>query len=497
MSVSTSNAEQSAQSVWSMSSTQVAMFVVAQSVLWTVIPGLVHYAPPVDTVEVYMWARDWILVSNKHPNMAGWMLAASQWLTGAYGWSAYLMSGLCTAVAILFVYLVGRDVTDQRTAMLGAILPCTLAYFNWLTPQFNSNIASMPFWAAFVWAVWKARRHETLMWWVIVGLFGAGVIYCKISGGILLLVTGIYALYDPRLRKQLLTFGPWLAVLVFIGLMVPLALEIRDFNHTVFLHAAGKARGGSNLLTFLGAQILMCLGLLLTLSLSINRTRTSVSHETHATPGSRDAATFVAFFALGPIAIALLQSLLFSTRLRDLWAIPMGSYFGLAAVMWLQQFGFTIDPHRMRRLVAAIVVAIPLIYGGVKGWGTYSDWPSTTAWPQREISQRLETLWEAETKTPLKLVAGDAWEGGLVALTAKHTPSLLIDMEQRRSPWISADRITRDGLLVVWPFTYKQGDHMQRPLTQNCQPKSESFQWPRQPELKAIVLHYCIIPPKR
>ena len=473
------------------------MFVAAQSLLWTIVPGLVHYAPPVDTVEVYMWARDWILVSNKHPNMAGWMLATSQWLTGAYGWSAYLLAQLCTAVTILFVYLVGRETTDQRTAMLGAILPCTLAYFNWLTPQFNSNIASMPFWAGFVWAVWKARRHGTVAWWIVVGLVGAGIVYCKISGGIILLVAGIYALCDPRLRGQLATIGPWTAVLVFAALMVPLALEIKDLNHTVFQHAAGKSRGGPNPLTFLGAQILMCGAMFLILALSTRRLRETVSRATGEPESAREAAIFVAVFALGAIAIALVQSVLFSTRLRDLWAIPMASYLGLAAVIWLQRFGLQIDDVRVRRLAGAFVLVIPLIYGGVKGLGTQSGWPPTTAWPQKEITRRFEAVWETETKAPLKLVAGDAWEGGLVALSGKHMPSLLIDMEERRAPWISTERIARDGLLVVWPFTYKEGDHKQRALTQNCQPKAESFAWPGRADLKPIALHYCIIQPRR
>ena len=497
MSVSTSIGQPLLTALSSRPAAQVALFVAAQSILWTLIPGLVHYAPPVDTVEVYMWARDWILVSNKHPNMAGWMLASSQWLTGSYGWSAYLLSSICTAATILFVYLVGREVTDERKAMLGAILPCTLAYFNWLTPQFNSNIASMPFWAGFVWAVWKARRHGTNAWWIFVGVMGAGVIYCKISGGILLLVAGLYALYDPRLRRQLLTPGPWVAVLIFAALVAPIALEIKSLDHTVFQHAAGKARGGPNPLTFLGAQLLMCSGLLLVLAVSARRVAQSVSRVTADPASSRDAAIFVAVFALGPIVIAVIQSVVFSTRLRDLWAIPMGSYFGLAALIWLRRYGCHIDDARVTRLTTSIVFAVPLIYAGVKGLGPQMGWTPTTAWPQKEISRRFEVIWEAETKAPLKLVAGDAWEGGLVALSAKHMPSLLIDMEDRRAPWIGRDRIARDGLLVIWPFTSKDGDHKLRPLTQDCQPKAEKFTWPSKTDLAPITLHYCIIPPRR
>jgi Dolichyl-phosphate-mannose-protein mannosyltransferase len=497
MSASTSIGEPLLTAWPSRSAAQVALFVAAQSILWALIPGLVHYAPPVDTVEVYMWARDWILVSNKHPNMAGWMLAASQWLTGAYGWSAYLLSSICTAVTILFVYLVGRDATDDRTAMLGAILPCTLVYFNWLTPQFNANIASMPFWAGFVWAVWKARRHGTLLWWIVVGVIGAGVIYCKISGGILLLVAGLYALYDARLRSQLLTPGPWVAVLVFAALLAPLALEIRDLNHTIFQHAAGKARGSANQLTFLGVQILMCLGLLLVLASSARRAAENASRVTTDPATTRDTAIFVAVFALGPLAITLAQSLLFSIRLHNLWAIPMGSYFGLASVIWLHRYGFDIDETRIRKLTAAILLAVPLVYAGVKTLHSPTGWAATTAWPQKEISRRFETIWEAETNAPLKLVAGDAWEGGLVALSAKQMPSLLIDMEERRAPWIGRDRIIRDGLLIIWPFTYKEGDHKLRSLTQDCQPKAENFVWPGKADRKPITLHYCIIPPRR
>ncbi len=496
MSVSTSGAKLRVSYIRSNPAAFVALFAGTQAVLWTVVPGLVHYAPPVDTVEVYMWARDWILVSNKHPNMAGWMLAASQWLTGAYGWSAYALSGLCTSVTILFVYFVGREVTDARTAVLGAILPCTLAYFNWLTPQFNSNIVSMPFWAGFVWAVWKARRHGTLLWWVVVGLFGAGVVYCKISGGILLLVAGLYAVYDARLRSQLLSLGPWLAVIVFAALMVPLALEIRDLDHTVFQHAAGKARGGPNPSRFLGAQLLMCSGLLLTLALSARKTSLAVSHETTEQIETRETAIFVAVFALGAVAIALVQSVVFSTRLRDLWAIPMGSYFGLAAVIWMQRFGFQLDHGRIARLTALIIALVPMVYAGVKGFGTQGGWPVTTRWPQKEIQQRFEAIWETETKSPLKLVAGDAWEGGLVALSAKHQPSLLIDMEERRAPWINPGRIAHEGLLIIWPFTYQEGDHKRRLLTEACSVKAEQFAWPGKSDMKPITLHYCIIPPK-
>jgi hypothetical protein len=195
------------------------------------------------------------------------------------------------------------------------------------------------------------------------------------------------------------------------------------------------------------------------------------------------------------MALLVLQSIVTSTRLHDLWGIPMGSFFGLAAVMGLQQRGFVINEVQVRRIVWGVVIAVPLIYGIVKSVKLGDGDVPSTSWPQAEISQRFEALWEAETKAPLKLVAGDALEAGLVALTAKHTPSLLIDMDMRRAPWVTADLIARDGILVIWQVTYKTGDEKLRPLTAGCVPKPLSFPYAGKSNWKPLVLYYCIIPP--
>jgi 4-amino-4-deoxy-L-arabinose transferase-like glycosyltransferase len=496
MAVETVRVDHGAGVSWSTPSVQVALFATAHAIAWTLAPGLAHLAPPPDTVEVYMWARDGLLVSNKHPNMAGWLLAGAQALTGAYGWSAYLLAQSCTAITMLFVFLLGREVAGERTAMLGAILCCTLGYFTWFTPQYNANVASMPFWAGFVWAVWMARRDATIGRWIIVGLFGAGVVYCKISGGFLLLVAGLYSLYDPRLRNQLRTIGPWIALLVFLGLVAPAALEIQRQNFLVFEHAASKTKGSANAIKFACAQLLMCSVMLLALALSWRQGIGKWVKSTNQPVVSREASIFVYVFAMAPMLLMLLQSLVMWSRLHELWAIPMASFFGLSALIWLGSHGFAMDDLKLRRIVGVVIIVVPLVYAVVKinNWGNAEV--ASTSWPQQEMSQRFEAVWDAETKAPLQLVAGDALEGGLIALTAKHRPSLLIDMEARRTPWITADRVARDGLLVIWPVTFKAGDEKLRALTSACTTKTLSFPLTARPAAKPLVLHYCIIPPR-
>ena len=72
----------------------IALLVLGQMVAWTLAPAISHISPPLDVVESYMWGREWVVATYKHPSMPGWALEASYLLTGAYGWPAYIVSQL-------------------------------------------------------------------------------------------------------------------------------------------------------------------------------------------------------------------------------------------------------------------------------------------------------------------------------------------------------------------------------------------------------------------
>ena len=43
-------------------------------VVWTITPSIINSAPPLDVVEGYMWGREWVLATYKHPAMPSWVL---------------------------------------------------------------------------------------------------------------------------------------------------------------------------------------------------------------------------------------------------------------------------------------------------------------------------------------------------------------------------------------------------------------------------------------
>jgi hypothetical protein len=47
--------------------TLVGLLVAGQIVAWTLAPSLTHLVPPLDVVEGYMWGREWVIATYKHP----------------------------------------------------------------------------------------------------------------------------------------------------------------------------------------------------------------------------------------------------------------------------------------------------------------------------------------------------------------------------------------------------------------------------------------------
>src|ERR1700674_982348 len=154
----------------------VALMATCQIVAWTLAPALTQIGLPLDVVEGYMWGREWVIATYKHPAMPSWVLEMTRIATGAIVWPAYLVSQPLVAAPFVFVYLLGRDLLGPRRAAAGTLLLTGIAFYAWPTTEFNHNVAQMPFWAALPWALWRAVERKSITWWALAGALAAGVL---------------------------------------------------------------------------------------------------------------------------------------------------------------------------------------------------------------------------------------------------------------------------------------------------------------------------------
>jgi 4-amino-4-deoxy-L-arabinose transferase-like glycosyltransferase len=491
-----------------------ASLVALHALLWVIVPTIVHQAPPIDVVEGYMWGREWVLATYKHPAMPSWLIEGSRILTGGgIGWPVYIVAQLFVAATLAIVFSLGRDLMDAPRAAAGAISLMAVEYLSWMSPQFNHNIAQLPFWVGAVWCAWRAveassgrgpksgRFVPTMIWWIALGLTAGIGLYAKFTHGLILVIIAGWMLFDADARRTLVTPGPWLAVAVAALVSAPLLHWLIGHDFQPMTYAAGRGADPikGSFLVFLPSIMLIALPILL-LAAATGTFGAPWDLPRRADGGPqtvRRARDFLAIMTLAPIVALMLTAIFKGGGLRASWTAPMLMLLGPAAIM-LRSMCW--DRRALMRQVAyavPILIIVPLLYGismavPVNDRGK----PVRVAWPAKTIAERFAGIWSKETGQPLKLVAGEAWLAGLVGIPHPDRPSVFTDADLTISPWVTETRAKREGVLLLWETRTADGlPATMRQMIGTRAVRTEKFAVRGGRGDPSIELAYVIIPP--
>ncbi len=481
------------------------LFLLAHTLIWTLIPVLVHTGMPMDVVEGYAIGREWVIGTFKHPAMPSWLLEISRIITRGIGWPAYLLSSMCVVATYLAVFQLAREMVDIRRAVASALLLSGVLYFSWVSPEFNHNVLQMPFWAGVIFALWRARETGSTGWWALVGALAAGGMYAKLSTAVLLVVVQVYILLDAKCRASLAHRGPWVGLAVFLVLITPMVNWLVNTQFQLLDYAEARATHGraGSVLLFLWKQIASSVGLLLLLALaSLHRPwklplRRITHQQRHPLRISADADRFIATFFWGPIALMAVGALFTGVGLKGSWGTSILSLAGIAAIILAGRFQIALALHRITAGAILLLAVIPAGYAvSVKLSDRFSKSPPRVAWPQAEIARRLQKIWRQRTGMPLRIVAGDLWIGGMVAANSTDRPSLLIDGDLARSPWLNDQMIEKHGALIVAWWRQPMASGLQFPHVKALGVEgTEIFHVNFGRQGRDLPVYYAIVPP--
>ena len=487
----------------------VLLLCLLQAGLWTLVPALVHSAPPLDVVESALWGREWVWATYKHPSFPGWIIEIGRMLTGSAHWPAYLASQIAVIVTYLVVFALGRDMFAgeehaSRLALAAVLLSSTLYYVSLPTPEWNHNVPQMPLYALVIFFLWRATsatpgqgtgRWHGLASWLALGLFSGIGMHVKYSFGILLVVAALWIVLQKR-GRLLATPGPWLGLAVFLVVTAPQIIWLLRNDLLPLAYARARASGASvsQPFTFLLAQ-LADHGAMLALAaiaglIVFRRPRWS------GLVGRREV-RFLLLLGLGPALFLAALALFAGFGLKTMWGLPMFSLSGLIIVALGRD---RLTATALRRLMIGaflVVVALPLGHGVFVLLGDrVSARPLRVQWPQAAIAESLRAAWSKETAAPLRIVAGGEWLAGLVALQDPDLPSIMTRGDLRLSPWITPRRLAREGVLIVWQDRGHGPPAWARQLAGDRPFRALRFAWPGFPQLPPLTVRYAVVPPQ-
>ncbi len=482
----------------------IGLLVLGQLVAWTLAPAISHIAPPLDVVESYMWGREWVVATYKHPSMPGWMLEASYLLTGAYGWPAYIVSQLFIVASFIFVFLLGRDLMGAERAAAGTLLLTGIAYYAWWTPELKHNIAETPFWAGLPWLLWRAVERRSIAWWVLAGAFAGAGMYARLTVGLLMVTASVWMLADRRARQSLATAGPWIGLAVFAVLCIPLARWLIASDFLPLTYASRRSANAPNAGRFILQTLLNLSGVVIMLAIAGLLTPFRRNHSAEATshairtPAEQRAMLLLLIFTVAPPVLAIAGALVTGGGLKTGWGNSLVNFVGLLAILLLSHRFTRRSLKAIAVMAAVLLIVVPTCYALVMGLGPrYRGIATRVHWPQAEMADRMSAIWTRETGRPLRIVTGDSWVAGLVGLTAKDRPSLLDHGDLKLSPWITPARINAEGMLVVWDARAKGPPEALQSALATREIREETFAWPRSKGRAPLVIRYAVIPPKQ
>ena len=154
------------------------VFLFIHLLLWVLAPSLTNKNLPLDTIEALAWGSNLDWGFNKHPPLSAFAVEIFYRIFGSNDWAYYLLSQLFVIVGFIAVYKFSNEIlNNKKLALLSVLLLEGIYFYNFTTPEFNVNVAQLPFWALTVYYTWRCIKYDKSTDYVFLGLFaGLGIL---------------------------------------------------------------------------------------------------------------------------------------------------------------------------------------------------------------------------------------------------------------------------------------------------------------------------------
>lgn len=178
-----------------------------------------------DETYHWTWAKHIAWSYYDHPGMVAWIIWPFIQIFGDHAFVIRLPGFLMTLGIVAVVYQLGRDLFSLRVARLASLLIFAIPLWGFASLGTLPDLPLAFFWILMAWIFWQGVRPvqpwSTKKTWLWIGfVMGLGM-NSKLTCCLIGLGMGLFLLFTPRLRKQLWSPWPYVAILITFAMMAP------------------------------------------------------------------------------------------------------------------------------------------------------------------------------------------------------------------------------------------------------------------------------------
>ncbi len=394
------------------------VFIFTHLVIWTLIPTLTNTNLPLDTIEALAWGSNLSWGFNKHPPLSAFAVELFYQIFSNNDWAYYLLSQIFVIVAFIFVFKIAQEILENTyLAFISILLLESIFFFNYSSPEFNVNVAQLPFWSLSIFFTWRCLKFNKVSDYIFLGIFmGLGILskYLFLYLVISIKLLFFYLIIKKKIKSlKFLLIGPVTLIIIF-----PHLIWLFENNFATLQYGFQRTGGIGNLsdhLIFPFQFILKQLGILLPFFLmcivlvkKIKFNNIEFNYKT----------IFLIFTCLMPVLLIVVTSLILGSKIRTMWMTPFYLIFGLT---FLQVFKKNINLKNLKIFYVTFFVFFflsPVIYATVSLTNDFKR----TDYPGKEIARLVQNKWDDNFTNEIKIVVGDEWYAGNLSYHLKSRP---------------------------------------------------------------------------
>lgn len=426
------------------------LFILLHSLAWTLGPALLRPSLPHDVLEGISWGLQWQWGYSKHPFLTAWLCAGVTQLFGHTGWPVYALAQLAVLITFLAVWQLAKQMLKPLPALIATLSLEGVLFYNINSFNLTPDSLQSPIWALLCLFFYQALDREKLKDWLLTGFMAGLAILTKYQAALIFLPMLGFCLAQSRVRQQFLSPKPYLALGVFLLLIMPHLVWLADHHFmTVYyafntpneytLNHSCKAHF-SNSLGFIANSLANILAVLVLLWPFWKKPQCRFLK-----PFDRQ---FIYFMGLGPWMLTLILCLISGDHFPPRWTTP---YFFLIGIISLDALSPSLEARPVRQYaLSLILLSLALFSGRMASFTLFPRAHSDAFLPNQIMAQRLETLWYRQYHTPLPYLAGSHYLVAVLLPYFEHSPSPFFNWDLKESSWISLDALKTRGGLFIW-----------------------------------------------
>jgi 4-amino-4-deoxy-L-arabinose transferase-like glycosyltransferase len=367
-------------------------------------------------------------------------------------WAFYLLAAANVGVGLAGIWALAGRFLEGRARLIAVLLFAFLPYYNYMATNFNANTMLLSLWPWTAYFFVRSLETRGVVAAAMFGALGAAGMLSKYYSILLLVACFAASLAHPLVRRYYASPAPYVAVAAAALVFAPHLLWALSNDLPTIRYAMGKT--GQPWLSNFGKAIGTAVaGIAITLpALGVLIWACGGQAAMHADGGWRRMLapdrTWIVILALGPFVITVLLGIAGYVKTAVNFLIPAFFMLPIVAVLILAPH---VPPAAVRRagrgvgafLAAALLLAAPIAYGSsylqIKGTSDVS------AIAARDAARQ----WHAAFGRPVMIAAGTEKYSLAQPFYGPDRPAEFTHFAFAEAPWITPDRIRREGLLAI------------------------------------------------